>query len=115
MKIVIDKPLPTANQVYTAHWRVYKRIVDEFKNLTLLALRGLPHEKFADKVEIEIIVYQETKRRRDCDNVFAKPVIDTIVKWGIIEDDNWTVVEGVTLRIKHDKISPRTEVHITAR
>ena len=114
MKIVIDKPLPTANKVYTAHWRVYQRIVNEFTDLTLLSLRGLPHDKFADKVEIEIIVYQEEKRRRDCDNIFVKPVIDTIVKWGIIEDDNWTVIEGVTLRIKYDKLSPRTEVRITA-
>lgn len=114
MMFTIPVVLPTGQQMYKAHWRKYNTVMNELKEIVAASLLGLPRDIFADEVEVDIIVYQQKRMRRDCDNVFVKPVLDCVVDHGIIADDNWTIVKKLSIVIDYDKENPRTEVIIRA-
>ena len=61
---------------------------------------------------IELIFFPSTKRKFDLTNK-AESIMDLMVDAGIIEDDNYTVLPKVTLKIgTHDKLNPRCEIYV---
>lgn len=64
------------------------------------------------KVKIIYTLYFPTKVKHDYSNYAQKMLDDSLVKCGIIDDDNSDVIIEETLRIKYDKVNPRTEIDI---
>ena len=73
----------------------------------------MPPERMEGKVNVKAIFYMPTKRRVDLVNLL-QALLDILVKYGVIEDDNSNVVVSVDgSRVRYDKENPRTEVEIT--
>jgi len=54
-----------------------------------------------------------TRRKCDLSNML-EALDDVLVKYGLLEDDNYTIVESHDgSRVLYDKENPRTEVYIT--
>ena len=66
-----------------------------------------------DPVNVEAHYYMQTRRRVDLTNL-NQALHDILVKGGVIEDDNSTIIVGTDgSRVHYDKENPRTEVVIT--
>ena len=64
-------------------------------------------------VNVKCLFYMETRRRVDLSNLI-EACDDVLVKYGILEDDNYRIVAGHDgSRILHDKSFPRTEIYIS--
>lgn len=66
-------------------------------------------------VNIKAVYYRKDRRKVDLSNLH-EALQDILVKYGVLEDDNYTIVashDGSCVRI--DKENPRTEVEITAK
>ena len=64
-------------------------------------------------VNIKCLFYVPTKRKCDLTNML-EAIDDTMVKRGLLADDNYTVIEAHDgSRVLYDKENPRTEVYIT--
>ncbi len=115
MKIILPEALPTANTIYKKHWRKYQKETKRLKELVFFTLleQKIPKKNIGAVVEIDVIVFLPTKRKRDIDNIFFKPVQDAIVEWGIILDDNYTVIKRLSLSMQYAKNNPRTEIIIS--
>lgn len=77
-------------------------------NYYLLAKYRSKKFKIDGKANIFIEAHFVNSNRRDPDNLFVKPIIDAIVKFGVLPDDNGDVVESLTLisktRMESDQI-----------
>lgn len=63
-------------------------------------------------VNVECHFYMGTKRKCDLTNLL-EAVDDILVKAGILEDDNYTIIESHDgSRVHYDKENPRTEIFI---
>jgi len=117
MKLVIHETVPSKknsrivnrktgksfpSKIFTA-WE--KKVLPELKKQSQEPVTTYP-------VGITMIFYNDNNRRHDLDNQ-ASSVLDSLVKAGILEDDNQTKVE--TLQLQYggiDKHNPRCEVFI---
>jgi len=64
-------------------------------------------------VNIEAHFYMGTRRKCDLTNLL-EAIDDVLVKAGVIEDDNYTIIVGHDRsRVHYDKENPRTELIIT--
>ena len=69
-------------------------------------------EYFDTPVNVEVHFYMKTKRKCDLTNLL-EAIDDVLVKAGILEDDNYTIIESHDgSRVHYDKENPRTEVYI---
>ena len=65
-------------------------------------------------VNVKCVFYMPTRRKCDLTNLL-EAVDDILVKYGVLADDNYTIIESHDgSRVYYDKDSPRTEVVITA-
>lgn len=65
------------------------------------------------KVNIKAHFYMQTRRKVDITNLNSA-LHDILVKYGVIKDDNMTIVIATDgSRVLYDKSNPRTEVTIT--
>ena len=73
----------------------------------------MPHIKTIDRpVNIRAVFYMPTRRRVDLVNLL-QALCDILVKYSVIEDDNFNIVAGFDgSRVDYDKENPRTEVWI---
>lgn len=65
-------------------------------------------------INLKAVYYRKDRRKCDLSNLH-EALQDILVKYGVLEDDNFTIVashDGSTVLI--DKDNPRTEVEITA-
>lgn len=63
-------------------------------------------------ISITIVSFNGDNRRHDLDNQCSS-ILDTLVKAGIIEDDNQKYIESIQLQYGgHDKVNPRCEIYI---
>ena len=63
-------------------------------------------------VNIKCLFYMPTKRKCDLTNLL-EAIDDVMVKAGLLEDDNYTVIESHDgSRVLYDKDNPRTDVFI---
>lgn len=64
-------------------------------------------------VNVRCIFYMKTRRKADLTNLL-EAVDDILVKYGVLEDDNYTIIAGHDgSRVRYDKERPRTEITIT--
>lgn len=73
----------------------------------------MPPTRAEGMVNVKAVFYMQTHRRVDLVNLL-QALLDILVKYGVIEDDNANVVVSVDgSRVLYDKEHPRTEVEIT--
>ena len=76
-------------------------------------LRPRPREPISRPVGVKATFYMATHRRVDLTNLL-EAIDDTLVHWGILEDDNSRIiVHHDGSRVLYDKARPRVEVEIT--
>ena len=64
-------------------------------------------------VNVKCLFYMPTRRKCDLTNLL-EPVDDIMVKAGLLDDDNYTIIQSHDgSRVYYDKSKPRTEVYIT--
>ncbi len=109
MKIIIERyKCPSWNEMQIAHWKKRGIDRDELKLLVIGCIfsqytraafkrRVLEMKKPAD---IRIEAFFKNSNRRDPDNLYVKPILDGIVKAGILPDDNGEFINSVTLMAK---------------
>lgn len=83
------------NQIATSHWRKYKKYKDELAEHTFYTIKKQGIESCVFPVEILVEVSWKDKRKRDVDNIFIKPILDTLVRENILKDDNCEYVRSV--------------------
>lgn len=73
----------------------------------------MPHIKTIDRpVNIRAVFYMPTHRRVDLVNLL-QALCDILVKYSVLEDDNFNIVAGFDgSQVDYDKENPRTEVWI---
>lgn len=72
-------------------------------------------EKINYPINLECHFYKGTRRKCDITNLL-QAVCDILVKYGIIEDDNYSVVASVDgTFVDYDKENPRTEIYISKK
>ena len=63
-------------------------------------------------VNVKCLFYMPTHRKCDLVNM-QEAILDVLVKAGILQDDNFTIVESMDgSRVLYDKEKPRTEITI---
>lgn len=75
----------------------------------------MPHlkEPISEAVNVKMLFYNATKRRRDLVND-EESCLDILVRYGVLADDNYNIVWSMDgSRELYDKTSPRTEIEIT--
>ena len=73
----------------------------------------MPSTRVEGMVNVKAVFYMQTHRRVDLVNLL-QALLDILVKYGVIEDDNANVVVSVDgSRVLYDKENARTEVEIT--
>lgn len=77
------------------------------------AMWFLPHtDTIEEPVNVKAVFYMQTRRRVDLTNLL-QALLDLLVKYGIIADDNSKIVFSVDgSYVDYDKENPRTEVEI---
>lgn len=61
---------------------------------------------------ISLIFYFPNKRRRDLTNA-SEGVMDSLVKCGVLSDDNWLVMNPIKLRGRLSTTKPRIEIYLS--
>lgn len=77
----------------------------------------LPHlkEPISAPVNVSAVFYMPTRRRVDLVNL-EEALLDVLVRYGVLEDDNSKIVAMMDgSRVDYDKEHPRTEVMITIK
>ncbi len=65
-------------------------------------------------VNVQCVYYMPTRRRVDLTNLM-EATHDILVKYEVLEDDNYKIIQSVDgSRVEYDKDNPRTEIVITA-
>lgn len=68
----------------------------------------------SEPLNVKCLFYMPTHRKCDLTNML-EAIDDCFVKYRLIEDDNYTVIQSHDgSRVLYDKDNPRTEVYITA-
>jgi Holliday junction resolvase RusA-like endonuclease len=114
IEFTIPGELPGLNEIIEAaksHFGAYA----EMKEINTDAVCWIAKmaQKLANPITATIVWYAKDKRR-DPDNVMAgqKFIFDGLVKSGIIPNDTWRYVKGITHRFEIDRKNPRIEVEI---
>lgn len=114
LTIDVRKPPMTLNEQRRAHWQTVRRAKAEAEQHIWVVAKAarLPRMK---RAHVEVVWFAPDKRARDADSLgpYMKAVLDTLVKIGVLEDDNYRHVPRVTLGIEHDRSRPRIEIIIT--
>lgn len=64
-------------------------------------------------VVVEFRISNETKTRKDCDNLTTKFLFDGFVDAGLFEDDSYYYVNPTMMSMNYNKEYPHTEIRIT--
>lgn len=68
-----------------------------------------------EPINLKCIYYMETKRKCDITNLL-QATCDILVKYGVLEDDNYSIVASVDgTKVEYDKENPRVEIEITKK
>ena len=71
-----------------------------------------PSEPFRERLNVKAVFYMPTRRKVDLVNL-QEALLDILVKYGVLEDDNSRIVASMDgSRVDYDKENPRTEVEI---
>ena len=111
LTVSIDYVQPSLNKLLRIHYHEFHQELQRALEHAWVALRGKP--KFTGKrVKIAYTIYFGNKHKHDYSNYGQKLLDDALVQESIIDDDSDKVIVEETLRFKHDKNDPRTEIEI---
>jgi Holliday junction resolvase RusA-like endonuclease len=110
----IPGEFPGLNEIIDAaksHFGVYATMKETYTDAVHWMVKQAP--KLTRPVEATITWYAKDKRR-DPDNVMAgqKFIFDGLVKAGVIPNDTWRYIKGITHRFEIDRKNPRVEVRV---
>ena len=113
MKIEIPGELPTLNQIIKAaksHYHAYNNMKRENTEKVAWCAKKLPK---LEQVALHI-TWCRKDRRTDPDNVIVavKFILDGLVQAGVLENDGWKEVAGISHEWEIDKDNPRVLVKI---
>ena len=114
IKIIIFHLQKSLNILLRQHWAKYQKEQKVFDILVhKFYTENYQGENFRGKqVKIIHTLYFKDRKKRDLSNYGQKMMDDSLVREGIIDDDNSSVVIEESVRIRHDKENPRTETEI---
>ena len=95
----IHEKLYSLNEYRNEHFHKLNKLKVSWSNT--IHLLSIYHSlKPVQKCKIEFELFFKDKRKRDLDNYSAtiKMILDGLVQAGIIQDDNYSVVEEITIR-----------------
>ena len=73
-----------------------------------------PQKPIGEPVNVRCLFFLPTRRKGDLTN-YLEAIDDVMVKCGLLEDDNYTVIQSHDgSRVLYDKENPRTEIVITS-
>ena len=110
MIIIIPRLHHSINQWKNWHHQKYNTEKRSWSDEIYYITRG--KKGLNGKVEVVVKYYFKTKQKRDLDNYTPKFIMDGLVKAGMIEEDNSSIVTKLSVEILHDKENPRTEILI---
>lgn len=86
----------------------------QFKEYEAAAACFIPAGRtISTAVNVKCLFYMPTRRKCDLTNLL-EAVDDIMVKAGLLDDDNFTIIQSHDgSRVYYDKDKPRTEVYIT--
>lgn len=86
----------------------------QYKEYEKMAALFIPKVSTIDVLcNIKCLFYMPTHRKCDLTNL-PESIDDIMVKYGLIEDDNFTIIQSHDgSRVLYDSENPRTEVYIT--
>jgi len=111
-QIVFELPFSpiSVNGAYATDFKTKRRFkTAKYTAFTKNCVPYLPKERIKGRVEIELNFYFPDKRRRDLDN-YIKSMLDTLVLYGVIEDDS--NVHRLVAEKYYDKNNPATVIKI---
>ena len=114
MKFVIEGELPSQNEIIKAlnsrNRQVYNRLKQRETDRVAWTVKGL---KRVSKAYIRVHWYCKN-RKKDPDNIMAgiKFILDGLVVGGVLENDGWKQIKGISHEIYLDRDNPRIEVEI---
>ena len=117
MKLVISGTTPSKknSRINTRSGRSFpsKRFTDWEKPALLELQTQFKGLKVTDyPISLTLVFYNSDRRRHDLDNQ-ASSILDTLVKAGVIEDDNQNFVNSIHLQYGGlDKENPRCEIFL---
>jgi len=109
MRITIENcKCPSWNEYNrNVHWAVRAAKRQEMQDFVYEALtrqfRGSFRRMAAQiqkPIQVSIKAHFKNNHRRDPDNLFVKPILDALVKFGLFSDDNGDVIYSLTLMAK---------------
>jgi Holliday junction resolvase RusA-like endonuclease len=103
LKIPIKCPSWNEFNNRRVHWAVHKKKREEIMNAVGYAIYENENWKnisFSQKVNIEIEAHFKNSNRRDPDNLYIKPILDFLVKRGILEDDSGKYINSIKYKVK---------------
>lgn len=114
MKLTIDRLQKSLNVLLRQHWTKFQKEQEVFDILV--------HKEYKERygrlnfkgkrVKVSYTLFFKDRQRRDYSNYSQKMIDDSLVRAGIIDDDNSEVIVEESVRIRYDKGNPRTEVEI---
>ena len=114
--LVVEYRFPSLNETVASakkHWSVYAK---EKEAMTQLVCEAAMRQDIQPVERAEIgFTWYEKDRRRDPDNISGagkKPILDGLVRAGVLPNDGWSVIEGLSDRFSIDRSYPRVEVDI---
>ena len=114
--LVVEYRFPSLNETVASakkHWSVYSK---EKELMTQLVCEAAQRQEIQAVERAEIgFAWYEKDRRRDPDNISGagkKPILDGLVRAGVLPNDGWSVIEGLSDRFSIDRSYPRVEVTI---
>lgn len=104
--IIYNKKTKRRMVIPSKQYRDYEKACAEF-------IPQMPFNMFDCPVNVECVFYMPTRRRVDLVNL-EQSVLDILVKYGILKDDNCNIVVSMDgSRVLYSKENPRTEIEIT--
>ena len=111
-KIKIDLPFlpPSVNACYATNWSTKRRFKSkEYRNFIELFAAYVPKLHIKGEVHVEFNFYFPDKRIRDSSN-YIKALEDTLVHYGVIEDDS--LITRHIIEKYYEKGKPATVIEI---
>ena len=112
MKFIIQGELPGLNEIIKeskSHYGQYAKMKKKYTDLVAWQMKG----ERIERCSLKITWYAENMKK-DPDNIAAgvKFILDALVKVGILKNDGWKQISGISHIFRIDKNNPRIEVEL---
>lgn len=113
--LVVDIPRPplSSNGQRRAHWTTVRKAKADVEVLVAAQVREVQVPPL-DRITVLVTWFAPDARARDVDSLspFLKAALDSLVKSGVLVDDNSKFVREATTRIDLDRVRPRIEIEL---